>query len=200
MPCSSSEDLTAQHKSDLWAIADAETAQVRPDFFKHNGGGVVGSAGHESWHVTKDGNCRNENEPILLVIDGSRLSADPFLLGIGAEGFRVVLVDQGEEGLRLSTSLGASAILLGSHLPDLSGHALLRLLQGRRVPPVIGLSGTDDEDSDSRLGASNSGAVDFLNRPSRGEGECSAYLGRDSGHVEFRVRWGAMRSRILTAR
>ena len=106
-----------------------------------------------------------EHAPVVLVIDGSRSYEDGFVVGLGIEGFHVVLAGTGEEGLELASRTRPNVIIVSTLLPDLSSQAMLRRLHGMDVAPVIALSNSDDENEG--VLALEMGAVDVLSRPSR---------------------------------
>lgn len=90
--------------------------------------------------VEVGGNSRPVHAPVVLVLDGSRGPDDELVIGLGAEGLRVILANTGEEGLGLSSCLHPSAIVVSSNLPDLSSYAVLRLLHGLESSPAIAMS------------------------------------------------------------
>ena len=52
--------------------------------------------------VEVGGDSRPVHAPVVLVLDGSRAADDELVIGLGAEGLRVILANSGEEGLGLS--------------------------------------------------------------------------------------------------
>lgn len=103
--------------------------------------------------------------PVVLVIDGDHHGHDAFAAGLVSEGFRVLLARTGQEGLSVLSNNRPDAVVVSSELPDLSSHAMLRLLHEMEVAPVIAMSSSDDEDE--AVLAFEMGAVDFLSRLGR---------------------------------
>jgi len=100
--------------------------------------------------------------PVLLVIDDGPLSKGEFISGMEKEGLHVHVALSAEEGIALSLSAEPDAIVVSSDLPDMSSHAVLRLLARTQGAPVVALSTTDDENA--VVLALEMGAVDVLTR------------------------------------
>jgi DNA-binding response OmpR family regulator len=122
--------------------------------------------------------------PVLLVIDDGRLSKSEFISSLEGEGFCVDLASSGEEGIAMSMRDEPSAIVVSSDIPDMSSHAVLRLLARSQPAPVMALSTTDDEND--AVHALEMGAVDVLCRPWRTRESAArirAAIRSASGHV-----------------
>ena len=82
---------------------------------------------------------------VLLVEDEPRLSAT-VARGLKAEGFVVVAVGNGIDGLREATENAFDVIVLDIMLPGLSGYEVLRRMRSHNVwTPVLMLTAKDGE-------------------------------------------------------
>ncbi|ORA12888.1 response regulator transcription factor [Mycobacterium arosiense] len=100
---------------------------------------------------------------VLLVEDEPRLSAT-VARGLKAEGFVVVAVGNGVDGLREATDNAFDAIVLDIMLPGLSGYEVLRRMRCRNVwTPVLMLTAKDGEYDETD--AFDLGADDYLTKP-----------------------------------
>jgi two-component system OmpR family response regulator len=102
---------------------------------------------------------------ILLVEDEPRLAAT-VRKGLQAEGFVVVSVANGQDGLWHAVEEQFDAIVLDIMLPGLSGYEVLRQLRAREVwTPVLMLTAKDGEYDETD--AFDLGADDYLTKPFR---------------------------------
>lgn len=104
------------------------------------------------------------NAPILIIDDEVQMRR---LLrsALEGEGYRVLLAENGEEGLRQAESARAELVILDLGLPDIDGHEVLRRLRTWAAYPVIILSArTGEQDIVAALDA---GANDYLVKPFR---------------------------------
>jgi two-component system OmpR family response regulator len=100
---------------------------------------------------------------VLLVEDEPRLSAT-VARGLKAEGFVVVTVGNGVDGLREATENGFDVIILDIMLPELSGYEVLRRMRSHNVwTPVLMLTAKDGEYDETD--AFDLGADDYLTKP-----------------------------------
>ncbi|MGA8330499.1 MAG: response regulator transcription factor [Mycobacterium sp.] len=100
---------------------------------------------------------------VLLVEDEIRLSAT-LSAGLEAEGFVVVAVDTGTDGLREATANSFDVVILDIMLPGLSGYEVLRRMRAARVwTPVLMLTAKDGEYDETD--AFDLGADDYLTKP-----------------------------------
>src|SRR6185312_15288800 len=100
---------------------------------------------------------------VLLVEDEPRLSAT-VARGLKAEGFVVVAVGNGVDGLREATENGFDVVVLDIMLPGLSGYEVLRRMRTRDVwTPVLMLTAKDGEYD--QADAFDLGADDYLTKP-----------------------------------
>ncbi len=100
---------------------------------------------------------------ILLVEDEARLSAT-LSRGLRAEGFVVVAVETGVDGLHEATENDFDVVVLDIMLPGLSGYEVLRRMRAKRVwTPVLMLTAKDGEHD--QTDAFDLGADDYLMKP-----------------------------------
>ena len=100
---------------------------------------------------------------VLLVEDEVRLSA-ALSAGLGAEGFVVVAVGRGDDGLREATTNSFDVVILDIMLPGFSGYEVLRRMRAARVwTPVLMLTAKDGEYEETD--AFDLGADDYLTKP-----------------------------------
>ena len=100
---------------------------------------------------------------VLLVEDEPRLSAT-LSMGLKAEGFVVVAVGTGVEGLHEATTNSFDVVVLDIMLPGHSGYEVLRQMRARNVwTPVLMLTAKDGEYDETD--AFDLGADDYLTKP-----------------------------------
>jgi two-component system, OmpR family, response regulator len=100
---------------------------------------------------------------VLLVEDEPRLSAT-LSMGLKAEGFLVVAVASGVEGLHEATTNSFDVVILDIMLPGHSGYEVLRRMRERAVwTPVLMLTAKDGEYDETD--AFDLGADDYLTKP-----------------------------------
>jgi two-component system, OmpR family, response regulator len=100
---------------------------------------------------------------VLLVEDEPRLAAT-LSRGLKAEGFVVVPVDTGIEGLHEAIENSFDVVVLDVMLPGLSGYEVLRRMRARDVwTPVLMLTAKDGEYD--QTDAFDLGADDYLTKP-----------------------------------
>jgi two-component system, OmpR family, response regulator len=100
---------------------------------------------------------------VLLVEDEMRLSAT-LSAGLEAEGFVVVAVGTGTDGLQEATANNFDVVILDIMLPGLSGYEVLRRMRAARVwTPVLMLTAKDGEYEETD--AFDLGADDYLTKP-----------------------------------
>ncbi|MEJ7842831.1 MAG: response regulator transcription factor [Rubrobacter sp.] len=100
---------------------------------------------------------------ILIVEDEAGISR--FLeRGLNAHGHGVLCAYDGEEGARLAVHEPVDLVLLDISLPRLDGRGVLRRIRFRRPDlPVLMLTANDD--TQSKVGALDAGANDYLTKP-----------------------------------
>lgn len=100
---------------------------------------------------------------VLLVEDEPRLAAT-VARGLKAEGFVVVVADNGVDGLQEAAESGFDVVILDIMLPGLSGYEVLRRMRSRGVwTPVLMLTAKDGEYDETD--AFELGADDYLTKP-----------------------------------
>jgi DNA-binding response OmpR family regulator len=100
---------------------------------------------------------------VLLVEDEPRLSAT-LSMGLRAEGFVVVTVGNGVEGLHEATTSSFDVVVLDIMLPGHSGYEVLRQMRAQNVwTPVLMLTAKDGEYD--QTDAFDLGADDYLTKP-----------------------------------
>jgi two-component system OmpR family response regulator len=100
---------------------------------------------------------------VLLVEDEPRLSAT-LSMGLKAEGFVVVAVGTGVEGLHEATASVFDVVVLDIMLPGHSGYEVLRRMRSQGVwTPVLMLTAKDGEYDETD--AFDLGADDYLTKP-----------------------------------
>jgi two-component system OmpR family response regulator len=100
---------------------------------------------------------------VLLVEDEMRLAAT-LSAGLEAEGWVVVAVGTGTDGLREATANSFDVVILDIMLPGLSGYEVLRRMRAARVwTPVLMLTAKDGEYDE--IDAFDLGADDYLTKP-----------------------------------
>ena len=100
---------------------------------------------------------------VLLVEDEPRLAAT-LSRGLKAEGFVVVSVDTGIEGLHEAIENSFDVVVLDVMLPGLSGYEVLRRMRAQDVwTPVLMLTAKDGEYD--QTDAFDLGADDYLTKP-----------------------------------
>jgi two-component system OmpR family response regulator len=100
---------------------------------------------------------------VLLVEDEARLSAT-LSMGLKAEGFVVVCVGTGVEGLHEAIENTFDVVVLDIMLPGHSGYEVLRRMRARDVwTPVLMLTAKDGEYDETD--AFDLGADDYLTKP-----------------------------------
>lgn len=100
---------------------------------------------------------------VLLVEDEARLAAT-LAMGLKAEGFVVVTVGTGAQGLHEAVENRFDVVILDIMLPGCSGYEVLRQLRAKNVwTPVLMLTAKDGEYD--QTDAFDLGADDYLTKP-----------------------------------
>ena len=100
---------------------------------------------------------------VLLVEDETRLAAT-LTRGLKAEGFVVVAVGSGPDGLREATTNNFDVVVLDIMLPGYNGYEVLRRMRAQDVwAPVLMLTAKDGEYDETD--AFDLGADDYLTKP-----------------------------------
>jgi len=101
--------------------------------------------------------------PKVLVVEDDPTLRETLALNLRAEGYEVVLAEDGEQGLRLAREALPDLVVLDVMLPVLDGLTLLRLLRRTSQVPVILLTARSTE-SDKVVGL-ETGADDYVVKP-----------------------------------
>ena len=130
---------------------------------------------------------------ILLVEDDPTTSRSIELMLTHAN-LNVFCTDLGEEGIDLAKLYDYDLILLDLHLPDMSGHEVLRQLRLARIEtPILILSGADD--TENKIKGFGFGADDYLTKPFHREelvARIHAIIRRSKGHSQSVIKTGAV--------
>lgn len=100
----------------------------------------------------------------ILVVEDDESISTGLEMNLTAEGYRVILAVDGEEGLTLARGSGIDLLILDVMLPRLNGFELLRILRNERCRvPIILLSARGAE-MDKVMGL-ELGAEDYITKP-----------------------------------
>ena len=128
---------------------------------------------------------------ILLVEDDPTTSKSIEMMLTHAN-LNVYATDLGEEGIDLAKLYDYDLILLDLHLPDMSGHEVLRQLRMARVEtPILVLTG--ESGTESKLRGFGFGADDYMTKPFlRDElvARIHAIIRRSKGHPQSIINTG----------
>lgn len=107
-----------------------------------------------------------QRQPVILVVEDESAQREVIRYNLEAEGFRVVIAEDGEEGLLVAREEQPDLILLDWMLPKVSGIEVCRQLKMRddtRAIPIVMLSArTEDQDKVRGL---ETGADDYVIKP-----------------------------------
>ena len=101
--------------------------------------------------------------PLILLIE-DELPIRRFLrASLGAEGYRLLEAETGEQALRLASQQPPDLVILDLGLPDVEGHEVLRRLRDWLTAPIIILSARHQEAE--KVQALDNGANDYVTKP-----------------------------------
>jgi two-component system cell cycle response regulator CtrA len=130
----------------------------------------------------------------LLVIDNIG-TTHAMLFVLRAAGFNIEDTDLGEEGVDLAKRFDFDAVLVGGGLLDISGLDVLRRIRAAKVSaPVLIIS--DDQSTETRVAAYDSGADDYLPKPIHKDelvARVRAVIRRSRGHAEAVINAGPIK-------
>ena len=112
------------------------------------------AAAHGEWRGASD--VLPHDASCVLVIDDDPVQRDLMQRFLGREGFRVLVAEGGEEGLRLAREMRPVAITLDVMMPGMDGWTVLAALKADpavRSIPVVMLTMVDDPNRGFTLGA-----------------------------------------------
>lgn len=128
---------------------------------------------------------------ILLVEDDPTTSKSIEMMLTHAN-LNVYATDLGEEGIDLAKLYDYDLILLDLHLPDMSGHEVLRQLRMARVEtPILILTG--ESETESKLRGFGFGADDYMTKPFHRDelvARIHAIIRRSKGHTQSIINAG----------
>ena len=128
---------------------------------------------------------------ILLVEDDPTTSKSIEMMLTHAN-LNVYATDLGEEGIELGKLYDYDLILLDLHLPDMSGHEVLRQLRMARVEtPILILTG--ESGTESKLRGFGFGADDYMTKPFHRDelvARIHAIIRRSKGHSQSIINTG----------
>jgi two-component system, cell cycle response regulator CtrA len=128
---------------------------------------------------------------ILLVEDDPTTSRSIEIMLTHAN-LNVYATDLGEEGIDLAKLYDYDLILLDLHLPDMSGHEVLRQLRMARVDtPILILTG--ENGTESKLRGFGFGADDYMTKPFHRDelvARIHAIIRRSKGHSQSIISTG----------
>ena len=128
---------------------------------------------------------------ILLVEDDPTTSKSIEMM-LNHANLNVYATDLGEEGIDLAKLYDYDLILLDLHLPDMSGHEVLRQLRMARVEtPILILTG--ESGTESKLRGFGFGADDYMTKPFHRDelvARIHAIIRRSKGHSQSIINTG----------
>jgi len=108
--------------------------------------------------------AREDSAPAILVIEDDAMITMGLEMNLSAEGYRVLVAQDGQEGLALAREPGIDLVILDVMLPKLNGFELLSILRKEgRTTPVLMLSARSAE-VDKVMGL-ELGAEDYVSKP-----------------------------------
>ncbi|NIA57353.1 response regulator [Massilia sp. TW-1] len=108
----------------------------------------------------------DSGRPTILIVDDTPANLDVIVKALEHDGVRVVVAQDGEEGLRRATFVHPDLILLDIMLPGIDGFEVCRRLQEdecTRAIPVIFMTALLD--IENKVAAFRAGAVDYVTKP-----------------------------------
>jgi two-component system KDP operon response regulator KdpE len=104
-----------------------------------------------------------EVKPKLLIIEDDLDLADMLTAYFRVEGYEVINVNQGEEGVHAYQTLHPDLVILDIFLPDMDGVEIIKTIRAWSVMPIIILSARSVEQH--KIDALDAGADDYLTKP-----------------------------------
>ena len=105
------------------------------------------------------------NNAEVLLIDGEPQIRKVLEITLESNGFKVILAENGKQGIQLAANHSPDLILLDLQLPDKSGHEVLKELRVWYNKSIIILSVLNNEEDIVK--ALDNGATDYLTKPFR---------------------------------
>ena len=113
--------------------------------------------------MIQQGNADQRNAARILVVDDEPQIRKFLDISLRAQGYEVLLAENGGSGLDLLATRGADLVILDLGLPDMDGHDVLRALRQWSKAPVLMLSVRADERG--KVAALDAGANDYVTKP-----------------------------------
>lgn len=128
----------------------------------------------------------------VLVVESSPTVSRSLELMLAHSNINVYCVDTGEKAIDLARLYDYDLITLELHLPDMSGHKVLRRLRSYRIEtPILILTNADD--TENKLQAFGHGADDYMTKPFHREelvARIHAIIRRSRGHSQSIISTG----------
>jgi diguanylate cyclase (GGDEF)-like protein len=124
-------------------------------------------------HGMTDNPSRLARPPLVLLVNDQEWSARSLESILEPNGFAVVRAYTGRQALDLARSAEPDLVILDSHMPDLNGNEVCRMLReqtggiGASTPIIVTTSGPSERRQ--RLAALQAGAWEFFGQPLDGE-------------------------------
>ena len=106
-----------------------------------------------------------ETQLTVLIVEDEQSFVDALSVGLGHEGFRIAVADDGEQALEMFDEVKPDLVLLDVMLPKLSGLDVCRELRRRSKVPIIMVTARSSE-IDTVVGL-EVGADDYVAKPYR---------------------------------
>jgi two-component system, OmpR family, response regulator RegX3 len=107
--------------------------------------------------------------PVILIIDDDRRTRDALAATLSVEGFDVITVDTGREGIARLEAAVPALVILDTQLGDSEGYSVFRTITAMApMLPVIMITEEDGEDNElDAVLALEAGAADHVTKPPR---------------------------------
>ena len=113
--------------------------------------------------MTDQAKTQTSKKPLILLIEDDSLLIKMYKTKFTAEGFEVIVAEEGESGLKMALENPVNFIILDIMMPKLSGLEVLETLRqhpkGKTIPVIV-LSNLDQEEKAQK--ALQLGAKEFL--------------------------------------
>lgn len=116
--------------------------------------------------AAREAGTMSADRPIVLLVEDEPAQREVLSYNLGADGYRILTADTGEEALRVVAETPPDIIVLDWMMPNLSGIEVCRQLRTRpatRAIPIIMLSARTEEVD--RVRGLETGADDYVIKP-----------------------------------
>lgn len=103
------------------------------------------------------------SKPVIMVVEDEKVISGFLSAQLEANGYKVVVVEKGNEAISLASSYCPDLILLDLGLPDLDGIEVLESIREWSSTPIIVVSAREHESQ--KVGALDKGADDYITKP-----------------------------------